>query len=187
VPAPAPNSPPAISGVPPATASVGTPYVFVPTASDPDNDRLTFSIARMPSWMSFNTTTGQLFGNPANAAVGSYANIEISVTDGVAIAALPPFSIAVASANAPSTGSARLQWVAPTQTNEGTPLVGLAGFRVYYGLRQSQPDHVLEVTGATATEVTINGLGKGTWYFAVSAYTETGAESVRSNVVQKSI
>jgi hypothetical protein len=35
--------------------------------------------------------------------------------------------------------------------------------------------------------VTIDNLGPGTWYFAVSAYTEAGVESTRSNVVLKSI
>ncbi len=175
-----------ISGVPSTAASVGVPYVFVPNARDPNNDRLTFRISRMPTWMSFDTTTGRLSGVPGDSAVGSHTNIAITVTDGTATSALPSFSITVASAP-PVTGSARVRWVAPTQTNQGTPLVGLAGFRVYYGTNQSQLDRVIELQGSTENEATIGGLGRGTWYFAVSAYTDPETESERSNVVSKTI
>lgn len=182
---PAANQAPIITGTAPATAKVGEPYVFVPQATDPDNDQLTYAIARMPSWMSFSPSTGQLFGIPGQAAIGAHKNIEISVSDGKTTSSLPRFSIEVASAS--GSGSAKLRWVAPTQTSRGTPLKGLAGFRVYYGPRQPQFDFMLDVQDATATQVTISGLGKGTWYFSISAYTESGAESLRSNVVLKSI
>jgi hypothetical protein len=186
VPAPPPlNQAPTIAGVAPSTAKVGEPYVFVPQANDPENEPLTYAIARKPSWMSFSTSTGQLFGVPGQAAIGVHKDIEISVTDGKAIASLPRFSIQVATAS--GTGSAKLRWVAPTQTTSGTPLKGLAGFRVYYGPRQPQFDFVLDVQDDAATQVTIDGLGKGTWYFAISAYTENGIESARSNVAMKSI
>ena len=135
--------------------------------------------------MSFSTSTGQLFGIAGQAAIGVHKNIEISVTDGKTTASLPRFSIQVASAI--GAGSARLRWVAPTQTTRGTPLIGLAGFRVYYGPRQPQFDFVLDVPDAAATQATIDGLGQGTWYFSISAYTETGAESARSAVAMKSI
>lgn len=182
---PALNQAPTITGVAPSTAKVGEPYVFVPQATDPDNDQLTYAIARMPPWMSFSTSTGQLFGIPGQTAIGTHKDIAISVTDGKTTASLPRFSIQVASAS--GTGSAKLRWLAPTKTSRGAPLVGLAGFRVYYGKRQPQFDNVLDVQDADATQVTIGGLGPGTWYFAVTAYTETGAESSRSNVVLKSI
>lgn len=182
---PAPNRVPVISGVPPATATLSVPYVFVPNTIDPDNDLLTFAIANLPAWMSFNAKTGQLFGIPSAADAGVHANIKISVTDGTSISSLAPFSIAVNIAGA--TGSARLRWVAPTQTANGEPITDLAGFRVYYGLRQPQLDNVLDVPDASATQVTIGNLGPGTWYFAITAYTVGKIESERSNVVLKSI
>src|SRR5262249_41023511 len=51
------NQPPTISGSPATTAQVGTAYSFQPTASDPDNDTLTFQIAGKPDWATFDTTT----------------------------------------------------------------------------------------------------------------------------------
>ncbi len=84
-----------ISGTPPTSDQAGYPYSFVPTASGPRDRSLTFSISGMPSWATFNAATGQLSGTPAGTATGTYPNITISVTDGAASAALPPFAIQV--------------------------------------------------------------------------------------------
>jgi len=91
----APNRPPTIGGTPRTSATVGTSYSFRPTASDPDGQTLTFSIANKPAWASFATTTGRLYGTPGSTRVGTYSNIVISVSDGQARASLPPFSITV--------------------------------------------------------------------------------------------
>ena len=55
-----PNRAPVMSGAPATTVDVGSAYSFRPTASDPDGNALTFSIANKPSWASFNTSTGTL-------------------------------------------------------------------------------------------------------------------------------
>lgn len=95
-----PDEAPVISGIPPTTVEVDTPYTFQPTASDPDGDALSFSIQNKPAWARFNTTTGKLSGTPANA--GTFGNIVISVTDGTEGASLPAFAIEVqAEANQP--------------------------------------------------------------------------------------
>ena len=89
------NSPPYITGRPPATAQVATTYEFTPTASDPDGDPVSFSISNRPAWASFNAATGQLRGSPGQSDVGTYANIIIQATDGNGTAALPAFSVTV--------------------------------------------------------------------------------------------
>jgi hypothetical protein len=97
------NQPPTISGTPAEVVAVGQLYSFAPTASDPDGQALTFSIANKPSWATFNTSTGQLSGTPGVTNVGSTSGIVISVTDGAASVSLPAFGIAVVSANNPPT------------------------------------------------------------------------------------
>jgi hypothetical protein len=92
------NGAPTISGTPPTSVTAGQAYSFAPTASDPDGQALTFSIANRPSWATFNTSTGQLSGTPTTAQAGSYANVTISVSDGTAQASLAPFTILVAAA-----------------------------------------------------------------------------------------
>lgn len=104
------NGAPRISGSPATSVNAGTAYSFQPTASDPDNDILGFSIQNRPSWASFDTATGRLSGTPTQAA--THSNITISVSDGRATTALAAFSIRV---NAASTGTNR----APTIS--GTP------------------------------------------------------------------
>jgi hypothetical protein len=89
------NSPPTISGNPSTLATAGQSYSFRPTASDPDGDALTFSIAGRPSWATFSTTTGRLSGTPGAADVMTYSGIVISVSDGTISRSLAAFSIAV--------------------------------------------------------------------------------------------
>jgi hypothetical protein len=177
------NKAPAISGSPPQSAVIGLPYSFAPKASDADGDPLVFDISGKPEWMTFDARSGQLFGVPPASAANTMAAIVITVSDGRTVTSMPRFTVKVGATG--GTGSAVLRWSAPTTTTSGAPLVDLAGFRVYYGRSQPQFDHVLDLQDPGTTEVSIEGLGAGTWYFAVSAYTRTGAESSRSSVVLK--
>jgi len=93
--APATNSPPTISGAPMTSVAAGTAYSFVPTADDPDDNPLTFSIAGKPAWATFNMQTGALTGTPPTGTTGNFPGIIISVSDGSASAALPAFAINV--------------------------------------------------------------------------------------------
>jgi large repetitive protein len=97
--APPTNAAPTISGKPAGAATVGTTYIFQPTATDPDGDLLTFAIANKPSWATFDTATGRLSGTPTKAAVGATAGIVITVTDGKSITSLAPFALEVITVN----------------------------------------------------------------------------------------
>ena len=90
------NNPPTISGTPLTSATTGGDYSFTPTASDSDNDTLTFSISGKPGWAGFDSTTGELSGTPTVAGVSS--DIIISVSDQSDSNALAAFSITVSSA-----------------------------------------------------------------------------------------
>jgi len=106
---------PTISGTPVTTIVAGTPYSFQPSASDTDGDALTFSIQNLPSWATFDASSGLLSGTPAASNVGTSAQITISVADGSAMSDLPPFTIQVTAApSAPTTPS-------DPPTIEGTP------------------------------------------------------------------
>ena len=94
------NVDPVIAGDPATTIEVGQLYTFVPTASDANGDTLTFTVANRPSWTSFDTATGRLYGTPEDTDVGTYAGIVMTVSDGRGgTDSLPPFSIAVEPAN----------------------------------------------------------------------------------------
>lgn len=182
------NTAPTISGTPSTAATVGTAYTFTPKASDTDGDALSFSVQNKPAWASFSAATGALSGTPATANVGTYGNIVISVSDGHTSASLAPFSIAVSqSSGSGSTGTATVSWSAPTTNTDGSALTDLAGYHVYYGTSPSSLTKVISVASAGATSYTIGSLSSATWYFGVTAYTTSGAESAISSVVSKTV
>jgi len=94
-PAFAANHAPTIAGAPPATTiSEPTYYVFQPSASDADGNRLRFSIQNMPSWGTFNPATGLFRGWVSKWYEGrEFANIVISVSDGQRTVSLPAFTV----------------------------------------------------------------------------------------------
>lgn len=181
----APNTPPTISGSPPTTVVAGQAYAFQPTAADPDGQTLRFGIANKPSWAAFDIATGRLSGTPAAANVGTQANVVISVSDGAASATLPAFSITVTSP--PATGTAELNWAAPTQNEDGSALTNLAGYKVRYGTSPTSLTRILDIGSPAITTAVIEGLASGTWYFTVASYTNVGVESAQTRAVSKTI
>ena len=116
-------NPPTIGGSPPTQVTAGSTYDFVPTASDPAGNPLTFAAQNLPSWARFDSSSGELSGTPTTANVGSYPNIVISVSDGSLSASLPAFTINVSAAgNGPPTisGSAPA-WAVVGTTYTFTP------------------------------------------------------------------
>jgi hypothetical protein len=178
------NTAPTISGTPPASALQGEAYRFVPTAKDADGDVLSFRIANRPTWATFNAATGELKGMPGAADVGTHSNITISVSDGELTAQLKPFSITV---QAIALGSATLSWSAPTQNSDGSALVNLSGYRVYWGKESRNYANSQHITSPGVTTYVIENLSSGTYYFAVTAMSGSGLESGYSNEASKTM
>ena len=178
------NPPQTISGQPLTSVNVGSPYTFTPTASDSDGDKLTFSVTNMPAWAGFSTSTGTLSGTPGSTSAGTYANIIISVSDGITSVSLPAFSISV---NQTSSGSATLSWTPPNQNSDGSALTNLAGYKIHYGTSASNLTQTAQVANPGLTSYVLSNLSSATWYFGVTAYTSAGTESPISNVGSKAI
>ncbi len=180
------NTAPKISGTPPTSVTASTAYSFLPTASDANNDPLTFSITNKPGWATFSTSTGRLSGTPTAANVGTTSNVSIRVSDGKASASLPAFAVTVVAAGG-ATGAATLSWVPPTRNTNGTALTNLAGFRINYGTSAGSLTRSIQVSNPSVSSYVVENLTAGTWYFAVKAYTTTGSESDSSNTSSKTI
>lgn len=95
--APADNTAPVISGTPKTSIPAYGSYKFIPTASDANDDTLSFTIVNRPSWATFNFGTGGLTGTPTTT--GTWSDIQIFVTDGYVTKGLPAFSIKVTTAS----------------------------------------------------------------------------------------
>lgn len=178
------NGGPSISGNPATSVNANTAYSFTPTASDPNGDTLTFSISNKPSWASFNSSTGRLSGTPADAAVGFYSNIRITVSDGQASASLGPFSITV---NAISLGSVTLNWTPPTENEDGSALVDLAGYRLYWGTTPGVYTDSVTLSNPGMTSYVVENLAPGTYEFVATSFNAAGTESAYSNPATRTV
>ena len=184
----------AIYGTPSTSVAVNRYYGFQSWATDNDHRAITYSISNKPSWATFDTRYGHLYGVPTAANAGTYSNIVIRASDGISSAALPPFSITVTGSGGTSgggtsggTGSATISWSPPTQNTNGSSLNNLAGYTINYGTSAQSMTSTVKVTNVGLTSYMVEGLPTGTYYFSVSAYNSSGVSSARSAVVSKTV
>lgn len=181
---PSTNQAPAISGSPVTVAKVNQAYSFQPSASDPEGDSLTFQIANMPAWATFDATTGRLSGTPSSSSNGVFADVRISVSDGTSSRSLAPFSITVEGVQV---GSATLSWQPPTSNTDGSPLTNLAGYVVRYGTSPSDLNIQVRIDNPGLVRYVVSDLTPATWYFHVAAFNTAGVESSPSATGSKTI
>ena len=183
-PGPGGNNAPSISGTPSSSAAVGVNYSFTPNASDADGDPLTFSVENLPAWASFDASNGTLSGMPTLGNVGTYSNIRISVSDGSASASLPSFGVTVSQGG---NGSVTLNWTAPTENTDGSPLMDLAGFNIYYGSSPGSYPNKIHISNPSVTTFVVENLIPNTYYFVATSQNGTGIESPYSNEVIRTV
>ncbi len=209
-----------LSTVTHATTSIfGTPtnaveaeryYGFQSWATDTDGKTVSYSIKNKPSWATFDTRYGHLYGVPPTSAIGNYKDIVISASDGVSQASLPPFSISVTGtapasgsgtssggtsggsgssggSTTPTTGSATVNWHPPTANTNGTAITNLSGYIIKYGTSSTNLSTTVKVTNAGLTSYVVENIPAGTYYFGVEAYNSAGETSSVSNVASKKI
>lgn len=197
------NSAPTISGSPATQVTAGASYMLVPNAQDADGDVLAFTIENRPTWASFDTTTGKLSGTPGAEYAGTSSAIVISVSDGKASVALPPFTVTVvadttsvaAPAPAPSVSepvmvdgkAVGLSWDVPALSMKGKPVADLAGYLIHYGTHADVLAYSIEVKGSGSNTFVVQDLEPGVYYFAVRAVTSNGTHSTLSNIITRKI
>lgn len=183
-PPPAANNAPVISGNPPPSVKVGDAYAFTPNASDADGDALTFSATNIPSWASFDSSTGRISGVPTLGNIGTFTNIQISVSDGSASASLASFSVEVTQT---ATASTTLSWTAPTLNEDGTALTDLAGYKIYYGTASGSYTNQIRIDNPSISTYVVENLTPGTYYFAATSLNASGVESRYSGEAVKTL
>ncbi|MFQ5610136.1 MAG: putative Ig domain-containing protein, partial [Woeseiaceae bacterium] len=170
------NSAPTITGTPATTVGVSETYSFTPQASDPDGDTLRFLISGDPNWATFDTLTGRLSGTPNAVHVGVYDGIVITVTDGSSQASLAAFSIEVTDAGA-ATGSVALNWTPPTENEDGSPLMDLSGYKLYWGRDGGVLGNSVTIDNPSITRFIVDNLTPGSYEFVATAINSAGVES----------
>lgn len=124
------NIPPEIGGTSANYVRSGDTYSFTPDATDADGNALTFNITNKPYWAQFDMGTGELSGVPDDQAVGHYADIAITVTDGKTSTALPPFSLDVLYGEVKESNVTFSPGTLVTPTADGYSVVGEATITV---------------------------------------------------------
>lgn len=88
------NGTPVLAALPPISASSGTTVSFRASATDPDNDPLTYSMTGVPSGATFTAGTGE-FSWP-NATAGTFS-VTVTASDGLTTSAAQSATITVTS------------------------------------------------------------------------------------------
>jgi hypothetical protein len=173
---PSVNSAPIITGTPITSLMIDTYYSFTPTASDAEEDHLTFAITNKPDWANFSTTTGELSGFSDN--LNSYTSIVISVADESHTTSLTAFDI---NTLLPNPLEITIRWQAPTEDTNDQPISDLDGFKIYYGTSNGDFENTMTINNGDATQANIGNLSPGGYYFTLAALTSNGTESAHSN------
>jgi hypothetical protein len=85
----------------------------------------------------------------------------------------------------PSDNITTLSWEAPTTNTDGTSLINLTQYKIYYSQNLSDLTNSKPLVIAPYTTAEIDNLASGTWYFTVTAVNSFGKESSPSNIASK--
>ncbi len=116
--------------------------------------------------------------------VGTYTNVQVTVTDGLASVSSQPFSIAVTQT---AIGTATLVWAAPSRNTDGSALTNLAGYRIHYGTDSATLDKTITIATTGVSDYVVTDLSPGKWYFAIESYNAAMVASTMSAIVSKTI
>ena len=87
------NDAPVITSVAPTSVVLGEEYTYTPSATDAENDPLTWSLTQKPAGMTINATTGAISWTPAEA--GSSGTVRLVANDGSSDSVAQTFVITV--------------------------------------------------------------------------------------------
>lgn len=147
-----PNNTPKITSSPNSPASVGSLYQYAVTATDSDNDTLTFALPQAPAGMTINAATGQIQWTPITAQLG-LQQVKVTATDPLGAQSTQTFSLRVLPPNHD-----------PTITS--TPSGSVSAGAIYrYDVRSIDPDgDLLAISLVTAPEgMSLDNLGRIRW------------------------
>lgn len=163
-------------------AVIDQPFVITKADLDLSEDHHVVQIAGLPNWLSFDPSSEELHGSPANEETGINDSVVLDTVDELGRSQSHQLTIEVA---AISGFTAEFSWWAPTQRTDDSALTNLAGFKIYAGRNQHDMEEWVTIPNPSIDRHTIENLGSGTWWFALSAYDSAGAESEKSAAVSR--
>lgn len=139
-----------------------------------------------PAWAKFWSYRGSdgdymlLYGTPAIQDIGVYSDVRFVATDG-STTEFRTLEIAVAVG---SGSTFTLSWLRPTENEDGSALLDLAGYRLHiWAAQQGAATSQIVPLQPSLTQLQVGQMRSGLWRFAMTAYDSTGAESVLSPIL----
>jgi hypothetical protein len=80
-----------------------------------------------------------------------------------------------------------LSWTPPTKHTDGTPLLDLGGYKIYFRPAEGTYTELIDLPNPALTTYVAENLAPGTYYFYIAAYDSAGVPSDGSNAVSKTI
>jgi len=166
------------------TAVAGEYFTFLASAKRADGGATDVHVENVPAWATAWTTYDgstswiTLYGTPTAQDVGVYPPVRIvaSVSTGTIVKTV---EIPVAYATGKSWALLR---IAPTQNEDGSPLLDLAGYRYYVWPPDATSPTITDV-GLAGSPLGVLGMTTGLWKIALTAYNSARAESRLSPVL----
>ena len=90
----------------------------------------------------------------------------------------------------PPTASSRaltINWTAPTENTDGTPLTDLSGYDIHYGTSSGNYTQSVSVSNPGIATYVVDNLTPGTYYISVAAVNSQGTESPMSSEVTATV
>ena len=84
-------------------------------------------------------------------------------------------------------GTALLSWTPPTLNADDSPLIDLAGYKIYYGMSSDNYSETIIINNSGLSSYLVENLASSTWYFVMTAFNSSGIESVITAEVNKVI
>jgi predicted small lipoprotein YifL len=85
-------------------------------------------------------------------------------------------------------GVATLGWSPPIYNTDGSTLMDLAGYKIYYGTSPDLLTNIISISNSGLTSFVIENLSSGkTYYFSITAINSKSVESNLSNITSKYI
>jgi hypothetical protein len=86
-----------------------------------------------------------------------------------------------------TSGAVTLNWTAPSENTDGTPLTDLSGFDIHYGNKSGNYTQTITVSNPGLATYVVDNLTPGTYYFSVAAVNSHGTESPLSSEVSTTV
>jgi hypothetical protein len=127
-------------------------------------------------------------GGGGSAATGAAATAQAATSSSVASTSTTTSAgSTVSTPPTASSGTVTLNWTAPTQNTDGTPLTNLAGYDIHYGTSSGNYTQTISVSNPGIATYVVDNLSPGTYYFTVSAVNSQGTESPLSSQVTTTV